>query len=146
MPDPHLIEGSLAVDERGSVSFINGFNFPNVKRFYTVKNHQVGQIRAWHAHKVEAKFACVVSGSALFGVVKIDSWEQPSKDAEMHRFVLSALKPTILHIPQGFAHGYKTLTLDTNVLFFSTTTLEESQNDDYRFDSRHWDIWNISER
>ena len=48
MAVPQLIEGGLAVDDRGEVGFINDFNFDRVKRFYWVSNHISGFIRAWH--------------------------------------------------------------------------------------------------
>jgi dTDP-4-dehydrorhamnose 3,5-epimerase len=38
------------------------------------------------------------------------------------------------------------LTEDAKLMFFSTSTLEESMGDDIRFDSRYWDIWNTVER
>ncbi len=38
------------------------------------------------------------------------------------------------------------LTDDAKIIFFSTTTLEESQGDDYRFDARLWDCWRVEER
>lgn len=144
--DPTLIEGGLAVDDRGSLSFVNGFDFPGIKRFYLVSNHSAGFVRAWHAHKKEAKFVFVASGSAVIGVVRIDDWAAPSKNLSVRRFVLSGNKPAMLHIPAGCANGFMTLTEDARVFFFSTTTLEESQGDDYRFDARTWDCWQVVER
>jgi hypothetical protein len=38
------------------------------------------------------------------------------------------------------------LTEDANLIFFSTSALEESRDDDVRYDSRYWDIWNVDER
>ena len=32
------------------------------------------------------------------------------------------------------------------VVFFSTSTIEESLTDDVRYDPRHWDIWTVEER
>lgn len=144
--EPKLIEGGLAVDDRGQVSFINGFDFENVKRFYMVANHKQGFVRAWHAHKKEAKYVLVVKGAAVLGAVKIDDWKNPSKDAEVKRFVLSEKKPSILYIPAGYANGFMSLTEDAQIIFFSTSTLEESLNDDIRYEARHWDIWSAEER
>lgn len=144
--EPTLISGGLAVDDRGCLSFVNEFDFAGVKRFYLVSNHERGFIRAWHAHKKEAKFVFVASGAAVIGAVKVDDWKSPSRDLPVKRFVLSGDKPSVLHIPAGFANGFKTLTEDAQVFFFSTTTLEESQGDDYRFAARHWDCWQVVER
>lgn len=140
------IEGGLAVDDRGQVSFINDFDFKGVKRFYMVSNHKQGFVRAWHAHKKEAKYALVVKGAAVLGAVKIDKWDNPSKDLEVSRFILSEKKPTIIYIPAGYANGFMSLTGDTQIIFFSTSTLEQSKGDDFRYDSRYWDIWNVIER
>lgn len=143
---PHLIEGGLAVDDRGSVSFVNGFGFEGVKRFYAVANHQQGFIRAWHGHRHEAKYVYVNQGSALVCAVKVDNWDNPSQELNIERFVLSETKPSVLYIPAGFANGFMSLTADARLMFFSTATVEESRNDDIRFDSRFWNPWQIIER
>ena len=38
------------------------------------------------------------------------------------------------------------LTDDAAVLFFSSSTLEESRGDDVRFPPRLWDPWQVEER
>ena len=144
--DIRLIEGNLAVDDRGTISFVNDFNFNGVKRFYVVTNHRAGMIRAWHAHRHEAKYVTVVHGSAIIGAVKIDNWEKPDKNSPVSRYVLSALKPSVLYIPAGYANGFMSLTKDATIAFFSTATLEESRNDDTRYDARYWDIWQVVDR
>jgi len=138
--------GGLAVDDRGELGFVNDFNFEGVKRFYTVANHRQGFVRAWHGHKREAKYVTAVSGAAVIGAVRVDNWDQPSRDVPVDRFVLSAHKPSVLYIPAGYANGFMSLTADLKLMFFSTTTLEQSQGDDFRFDARHWDIWQVVER
>ena len=141
-----LIEGGLGVDERGTVSFVNDFNFSGVKRFYTVTNHRSGFVRAWHAHHREAKYVTVLQGAAVIGTVKIDNWEKPSRDSQVSRYVLSAHKPSVVYIPAGYANGFMSLTEDTILVFFSTATVEESRADDIRYDARYWDIWGVIER
>ena len=143
---PVLLSGGLAVDDRGELGFVNDFHFDGVKRFYTVSNHRQGFVRAWHGHKREAKYVTAVSGAALVGAVAIDDWERPSRDAAVSRFVLSAHKPAVLYIPAGYANGFMSLTPELKLMFFSTSTLEESQGDDFRYESRHWDIWQVVER
>ena len=146
MSGPRLIRGGIAVDDRGEVHFVNDFDFDGVKRFYLVSNHEANFIRAWHAHRREAKYVLVIRGAAIVGAVGIDDWNSPSKDAEVKRFVLAASQPSVLYIPAGFANGFKTLEPDTKLLFLSTSTLEESRGDDVRFDPRYWDIWTVEER
>jgi dTDP-4-dehydrorhamnose 3,5-epimerase-like enzyme len=143
---PFLIEGGLGVDDRGEVAFVNDFHFEGVKRCYVVSNHRAGLVRAWHAHRVEAKYVMMSQGSAIVAAVSIDDWERPSKDAHVHRFVLSAKRPSVLSIPSGYANGFMSLTPDARMIFFSTATLEESREDDVRYDAYYWDPWHVIER
>jgi dTDP-4-dehydrorhamnose 3,5-epimerase len=142
-----LIAGSSHVDDRGFVSFVNDFDFARVKRFYMVENHTAGLIRAWHAHRLEEKYAYVVQGVALVSAVRIDNWENPSVPDKIDRFVLSAQKPSILYIPAGYANGFKSLTQDMKIMFFSTSTVEDSLKDDVRWPpDRFGDVWKVIER
>ena len=144
--EPELLRGGVAVDDRGEVAFVNEFAFDDVKRFYTVSNHAPGFVRAWHGHRNEAKYVLAVAGSALVCCVEIDDWESPSRDLEVKRFVLSERQTAVLRVPAGFVNGFMTLTPDAKLMFFSTSTLEESLGDDIRFPSRYWDPWEVEER
>jgi len=146
MAEPVILEGGQSVDGRGKVGFVNPFQFDGVKRFYMVENHRTGFIRAWHGHQREAKYVLAVSGSVIVAAVEIDNWERPSKDLPIHSYVLSAEKPTILHIPAGYANGFMNLTADAKLVFFSTSSLEESLTDDVRYDAHYWDAWTVMER
>src|SRR5574343_1489053 len=121
-----LFNGAKIVDDRGSVSFVNDFDFAGVKRFYIVENHDKGFVRAWHGHQHEGKYVYVTRGSAIVGAVKLSS-------GQLQRYVLSAANPQVLWIPAGHANGFKTLTDDTQIMFFSTSTLTQSQADDIRY-------------
>ena len=145
-PTPRLIKGGLAVDDRGDVGVVNEFNFSDVKRFYAVANHQRGFVRAWHSHRREAKYATVVSGAMLVCAVEIDNWANPSPNLTIHRFVLSEKSPAVLFIPAGYANGFMSLTDGAKILFFSTSSLQDSLNDDIRFPARKWDPWQVEER
>ena len=137
-----LINGGLATDDRGSVRFVNEFNFEGVKRFYQVQNHRAGFIRAWHGHHKEGKYVYVAKGSALIGAVPIDMMSNQAVDqSKVFKAVLSSNNPKVLFIPSGYANGFKSLEEDTIVQFFSTSTLEESMGDDIRFDYRLVNIW-----
>lgn len=144
--EPTLIKGGLAVDDRGTVSFVNDFHFEGVKRFYVVENHKKGFIRAWHGHKQEGKYVFVVKGSAVVACVGIDNWESPSKDLKVNRFVLSEKSPSILFIPAGYANGFMSLSDDCKIMFLSTSTISESLADDFRFEARYWNPWEVEER
>lgn len=146
MAEIKLIKGGLAADDRGEVGFVNDFRFEGVKRFYTLANHSKGFVRAWHGHKNESKYFYVTRGAALVCAVEIDKWEKPSKKLAVQRYTLSANSPAVLYIPKGFANGYMSLTDDCRIIVFSTSTLEESLKDDYRFNARYWDPWHVEER
>lgn len=146
--EPILIKGGFAVDDRGTVAFANDFSFEGVKRFYMVENFSPGTIRAWHSHKNEAKYVLVVSGSAIVAAVEMDNHETPNKNNQVHRFVLSSRNPQIIFIPAGFANGFKALEHGTRIIFFSTATLEESKNDDFRFPYDYWgkEVWEVENK
>jgi len=146
MDEPVIIKGGLAVDDRGEVGFANDFHFDNVKRFYTLSNHSKGFIRAWHGHKKESKYFHVIKGTTLICAVKIDNWENPSKNLMVARYTLSEKSPSVLFVPAGFANGSMSLTDDCKIIVFSTSTLEESLNDDFRFEAHLWDPWKVEER
>ena len=146
MADPTLLRGGLAVDDRGDVGFVNDFDFSGVRRFYTVRNHRRGFIRAWHGHRREGKYVFAAAGSALVCAVRIDDWTTPSPDATVHRYVLSERSPAVLSIPAGCANGFMSLSDDAKLVFFSTATLAESMEDDVRYHARYWDPWTIEER
>jgi dTDP-4-dehydrorhamnose 3,5-epimerase-like enzyme len=141
-----LLRGGLAVDDRGEVGFVNELTFDDVKRFYTVSNHHQGFVRAWHGHRHEAKYVMAVAGAALVCCVEVDDWENPSRDLEVQRFVISERSPAVVRVPAGYVNGFMTLTPDAKLLFFSTSTLEQSLGDDIRFDARYWDPWHVEER
>jgi len=148
MQDIRVLDGGLAVDDRGTVSFVNGFDFSDVKRFYKIENFSKNVIRAFHGHLKEGKYVYVAKGSIILGAVALDNVQNPSKTAKMNRFVLSGRKPNIVFIPAGYANGFRILEDDTQVLFFSTSTLDESKGDDYRFPADYWgnQVWEIENR
>ena len=78
--------------------------------------------------------------------MKIDDWENPSKDLPVSRFVLSEYKASIVYIPPGYASGFMSVTAGAKLLCFSTATLEESREDAVSFDAHYWDAWQTSER
>ena len=143
---PKLIYGDLFIDDRGEISFVNDFDFSGVKRFYIVENHRSGFIRAWHAHKNEAKFVSVVKGSALIAAVEIDDWDSPSKNNKIWKYILSENNPSILYIPAGYANGFMSLNAEAKLIWYSTATIEEAKEDDIRYDAYYWNAWEIEQR
>ncbi len=146
--EPAAIKGGYAVDDRGALSFVNDFDFKGVKRSYMVENFSLDTVRAFHGHKKEAKYVYVVSGSAIVAAVEMDDTEKPNKANKVYRFVLSARAPQILFIPEGYANGMRSLEENTRIMFYSTSSLEESKGDDYRFPHDYWgnEIWSVENR
>ncbi len=140
--EPKLIPGGIVIDDRGEVMFCNDFQFAGIKRFYLVRNHRAGLVRAWHGHKVEHKFIMCLLGAAKVGAIPLG---QPPSSLPT-TWTLSAKKPAVLHIPAGWANGWMSLTDNTLMAFCSTSTLDESLSDDFRYAARYWDCWDIEER
>lgn len=131
-----IYRGDIAVDNRGTVTFINDFDFKDVKRFYIVKNSKNRFFRGWHGHKKEGKYVFVIRGRAII------AWQslELQKGMQYGAFtVLDASKPEIVFIPPGYANAAMNLTKDTEIMYFSTATLPESKLDDLRFPKEKWD-------
>lgn len=133
-----IITGKTMSDQRGDVSFVNGFDFKGVKRFYQIKNSSLNVVRAFHGHLKETKYFYVVSGSILLAAVYIDDPKSPNKNTHVHKIILSHQKPSIVRIPPSYANGFKSLEENTTIVVFSTSSLRESLSDDYRYS---WDYW-----
>lgn len=138
-----IYSGNIRTDARGQVGFVNDFDFKDVKRFYQIENTNTDIIRAFHGHKIETKYVYVVSGSILFCAAYIDNFKSPSKNAIVERHILTGKNPQVIYIPPHFANGFKTLETNTKVIFYSTSSLEDSKADDYRIPYDYWgtDIW-----
>src|SRR6185312_17077168 len=104
---PEVISGAVHTDHRGSISFINDFTLDGIKRFYTIEPADTNIIRAWQGHRNESKWFHVIAGSFKVVAVKIDNWDTPSDVCELFEYDLSAGSPAVLHIPGGYANGFK---------------------------------------
>ncbi|MBI5621643.1 dTDP-4-dehydrorhamnose 3,5-epimerase family protein [Candidatus Falkowbacteria bacterium] len=132
------------------LAFVNDFNptARGIKRCYVAENFSPSTIHAWHGHLKEAKGVLVVSGSAIVAVTGMTDTVNPDHTTKVHRYVLSARQPGVLWIPAGYANGRRALEPNTKMMFFSTTTLEESSGDDYRFRWNYWgpEVWQVENR
>jgi dTDP-4-dehydrorhamnose 3,5-epimerase-like enzyme len=147
LPDvPTIYPGACSIDDRGELSYVNGFPLDKFKRFYTVSNHSKNFVRAWHGHMLESKVFFVLKGSILACAVKMTDTISPDTNQIVERKVLSSKSPAGFFIPPGYANGFMSLTNDAQLIVFSNTTLAESQGDDYRFPFDYWDPWEIVPR
>ena len=137
---PYLIEKGFAEDHRGSVEFYNDLDLSIFKRIYIVNNPKEGTVRAWHGHKKEGKLIKTTRGSFLVGALKIDNWDNPSKELELELFEINT-NTGLLYIPPGYVNGAMNLVPNSSVIYFSTSHLSDSIKDDFRFESKFWDPW-----
>jgi len=139
-----ILQGGVATDDRGALSYLNVVPLANFVRMYLVENFTTDTVRAFHGHKIEEKAALVVAGSAIIVVAKMELDILGSPE----RYVLSARNPRLLRIPAGYANGFRALEPGTKILFFSSTTIEQAKTDDYRYpyDQLGKEIWGVENR
>ncbi len=137
----HIISGGEHVDARGKLTFFNEFDLKEVKRFYVIEPHDSNIVRAWQGHKLEQKWFYVLNGSFKIVLVKPDDWENPSDFLSADEYILTSTNLQVLYAPRGFANGFRALEMDSRIMVFSSFTVEESCDDDYRFDKEKWYDW-----
>jgi dTDP-4-dehydrorhamnose 3,5-epimerase len=137
---PKIIQGGNFSDHRGTISFVNDFSFTDIERFYIISNSDENPIRAWQGHKLDTKNFYCLSGSFKIHFIKIDNWENPSKDLRRETVFVSASESKIVHIPAGYANAIQSLEKDSKLISFSTLSLENLTEDDVRYDSNYWKI------
>ena len=144
--EPKLVIGNKIYDNRGSLRFSNDLNFKKIKRFYIVHNYNKNFIRAWHGHLKEEKYISCIKGTFQVSAVKIDNVKKPNKKNKIFNFFLNKSDANFVHIPKGYANGSMSLEENSELLIFSTSSLDESLKDDFRFDAKYWNPWNIEFR
>lgn len=144
--DPKIISGNRVFDNRGSLIFNNNLKFDNIKRFYIVHNYSKNFIRAWHGHLKEEKYIKCLQGTFQVSAVRIDNVKKPKKSNKIFNYYLNESNHDFIHIPKGYANGSMSLENNSKLLILSTLSLDDSIKDDYRFDSKYWNPWEISER
>lgn len=135
---PKLIEGGNFSDNRGTLSYVNDFSFKDIERFYIISNSDAHPLRAWQGHKLDAKNFYCLSGSFRIHYLKIDNWENPSKDLAIETVILTVSESKILHIPAGYANAIESLEPDSKLISFSTLPLSNVSEDDVRYDANYW--------
>ena len=138
---PTLILGGSHIDDRGVLSFVNEFDLTPIKRFYTITHPNAEVVRAWQGHQQEHKFFHVLKGSFVVAWVEIDNWESPSQDLKAEHVILKANEPSILTLPPGCANGLKALEANSQIMVYSDYLLNESGDDEFRFDKDWWFDW-----
>jgi dTDP-4-dehydrorhamnose 3,5-epimerase-like enzyme len=137
----NLLHGGEFEDARGKLIFFNDFDLTAVKRFYIIEHPDIEVIRAWQGHQKEEKWFYVLDGAFKLVLVQPDDWENPSLKLNTEEFVLEASQQKLLHVPGGYANGFKALKSKSRIIVFSSFTVEESAKDNFRFDKNDWYNW-----
>jgi dTDP-4-dehydrorhamnose 3,5-epimerase-like enzyme len=137
---PPLIKGGIHTDHRGQISFVNDMEFDTIERFYIISNSTENPLRAWQGHKIDNKYFYCIQGVIKVHYVKIDDWESPSKDLKVESVMLNADESDILHIPEGYANAIESLEMGSKLISFSTLPLDQTSEDDVRFESDTWEV------
>lgn len=138
---PKIIRGGTFSDERGFMRYVNDFNFEDVKRFYLIKHPATSVVRAWQGHQFEKKYFYPITGSFVVAWVKIDDFENPSKDLKPEYYNLSADHSEIVSVPKGYANGLKALEPGSEIMVLSDMDLEQSVNEKIRYPAAWWLDW-----
>lgn len=134
-----LFDYKSFVDDRGT--FLNlPLNYPELefegKRTYVCSNFQSNTVRGFHYHEKEQKIFICLKGAVKFVLFNGVKDERNFQGIAAEVFVLSENISKALYIPAGYANAWQTLTDDTILIGISSVTVEESINDDIRFDPK----------
>lgn len=138
---PTIIKGDFFSDQRGTMRFVNDFRFGDVKRFYFIKHPDVTVVRAWQGHQFEKKYFYPICGRFVVAWVKIDDFQNPSKNLIPEYHIISAENSEIISVPKGYANGIKALESNSEIMIFSDMNLEESVNENIRYPADWWLNW-----
>jgi len=142
MDNPHdkpiLLFGGSHTDHRGTISFVNDFDFKGVNRFYTLHHPETTMVRAWQGHVQEAKYYYPVKGSWLIAWVKMD-FNLPEDDWKPETIELKAADNKMLYLPPGYANGFRALEPDSVMNGFSVAG--SSEEEIVRWEQNKWGIF-----
>lgn len=135
--NPKLISGKNQSDTRGTLYFNNDFDASVIKRIYIIENIDVNFIRAWQGHKIEKRWFSAIRGSFKIELIKIDNWDNPSKDLERFVFILDDINLDILHVPHGYISSIQSIEEGSRLLVMADYLFNEIE-DQYRFDTDYF--------
>lgn len=131
------LQGGSHEDDRGKILFNNSLDLTPAKRMYVIENKDTEICRAWQGHKIESRWFVATQGSFEIRLVKIDDFENPSDDLEIHTFILKSYSLDSLFAEKGYASSIQALEPESKLVVFSDFHLGEVK-DDYKFDSQKW--------
>lgn len=125
-------------DERGVVVFANQFDISSYRRCYHITHDKTCVIRAWQGHMNESKAFWVTKGSFLLQWIAIDSFKNTDKNLNAESVILNFESPQILILPGGFANGLQAVENNSSLMVFSSLSVENSREDDYRWENNYF--------
>ncbi len=132
------IKGGISKDHRGQIRFVNDFDMSDVKRFYIITNTDTDLIRGWRAHRLEQRWFYVIKGSFLLDVVRVDNWENPSRDLPVERLTLYSADQVVVHLPAGFGTAFRAIEDDSELLVFADKGIEHASFDNYTYSTDYF--------
>lgn len=126
------ITGSRHQDKRGIITYNNDFDASKIKRIYTIENTSTEFIRGWQGHKVEQRWFASMKGSFEISVIKVDDFENPSKDLTIQKYLLTEEVLTYLHVPSGYITAIQSKEKGSKLLVLADYGLGEI-SDEYRY-------------
>jgi len=129
-----IIQRNLIRDGRGYLErlfcgedlqeFIPEQGIVQINRTLTVKCGTIRGMHFQHPPYTETKFVTCLRGEVFD--VGIDLRPSSPMFLQWHAEILSAANHRTLIIPEGFAHGFQTLTADCEMLYFHTAAYQAS--------------------
>jgi len=137
--NPKLITGNRHSDQRGILLYNNDFDASLVKRIYIIENENIEFKRGWQGHQIEQRWFSAVTGKFEIQLIKIDNWENPSKDLEIFNYIIDSDKLNVVHVPSGYISSIQSLELNSKLLVMADYLLGENK-DEYRYDIEYFKI------
>lgn len=125
----------------GKLLFCNDLLLIKYKRLYFIRHSDTNAVRAWQGHPLEGKCFLPVQGKFLVCWVKIDDFNNPSKELIAESIILDSSSRKIIEIPKGYANGLKALEPNSEILVLSELELQDSLKEKIRYDPNLWYNW-----
>ncbi len=129
---------------------LNGKNIVQINLSITKKNNTIRGMHFQHPPFSEIKIIKCLKGS-VFDVL-VDLRKDSETFLQWHGVELNAINDKMIVIPEGFAHGFQTLTDDVELLYLHTESYNSNAEDGIKHNDARINIkWpyppiNISER
>jgi dTDP-4-dehydrorhamnose 3,5-epimerase len=133
LPGLKLIERRVMGDARGYLerlfcanelqSLIGARSIVQINHTLTARRGAVRGMHFQHPPHAEIKFVTCLRGEVFD--VAVDLRRDSSTRLRWHAELLSAGNHRTLLVPEGFAHGFQTLTEDCELLYFHTSAYDE---------------------